>query len=60
MLEALKVPLTWRGMIYYYAPDAVQEWMWITPGSILATTLWLSTARGRARSSRPSPAKLRR
>ena len=28
-------------MIYYYAPDAVQEWIWITPGSLLATTLWL-------------------
>ena len=29
-------------MIYYYAPDAVQEWMWITPGSLFATTLWLA------------------
>jgi membrane protein len=28
-------------MIYYFAPDAEQEWTWITPGSILATTLWL-------------------
>ena len=28
-------------MIYYYAPDAVQEWIWITPGSLFATTLWL-------------------
>jgi membrane protein len=28
-------------LIYYYAPDAVQEWIWITPGSLLATTLWL-------------------
>jgi membrane protein len=27
--------------IYYYAPDAEQEWIWITPGSLLATTLWL-------------------
>ena len=27
--------------IYYYAPDAEQEWIWITPGSILATLLWL-------------------
>jgi len=27
--------------IYYYAPDAEQEWIWITPGSVLATTLWL-------------------
>jgi len=28
-------------LIYYYAPDAVQEWIWITPGSLFATTLWL-------------------
>ena len=29
--------------IYYYAPDAEQEWIWITPGSVLATLLWLLT-----------------
>src|SRR4051812_22084623 len=29
-------------LIYYYAPDAVQEWIWITPGSLFATTLWLA------------------
>jgi membrane protein len=28
-------------IIYYYAPDVVQEWVWITPGSLLATALWL-------------------
>jgi len=28
-------------IIYYYAPDAEQEWIWITPGSVLATLLWL-------------------
>ncbi len=33
-------------MIYYYAPDAVQEWVWITPGSLLATTLWLAISLG--------------
>ena len=31
-------------MIYYFAPDAEQEWIWITPGSILATMLWLLTS----------------
>jgi membrane protein len=31
-------------MVYYYAPDAEQEWIWITPGSILATILWLLTS----------------
>lgn len=29
------------GLIYYFAPDAEQEWVWITPGSILAASLWL-------------------
>jgi membrane protein len=29
-------------LIYYYAPDAEQEWIWITPGSVLATVLWLA------------------
>ena len=28
-------------MIYYFAPDAEQDWVWLTPGSILATMLWL-------------------
>jgi membrane protein len=29
------------GLVYYFAPDVEQEWVWITPGSILATILWL-------------------
>ena len=29
-------------LIYYFAPDAVQEWRWLIPGSILATVLWLA------------------
>ena len=29
------------GLIYYFAPDADQSWVWITPGSLVATTLWL-------------------
>jgi membrane protein len=28
-------------LIYYFAPDAEQDWAYITPGSILATVLWL-------------------
>ena len=29
-------------LIYYFAPDVKrQEWVWITPGSVLATVLWL-------------------
>jgi membrane protein len=33
-------------LIYYYAPDAEQKWIWITPGSVLATLLWLLTSLG--------------
>ena len=29
------------GLVYYFAPDAKQDWIWITPGSILATVLWV-------------------
>jgi membrane protein len=28
-------------LIYYYAPDAEQQFIWITPGSVFATALWL-------------------
>jgi len=28
-------------LVYYFAPDAVQDWVWLTPGSVVATTLWL-------------------
>ena len=33
-------------MVYYFAPDAEQDWVWITPGSILATTLWILISLG--------------
>ena len=28
-------------LVYYFAPDAEQDWVWITPGSVLATVLWV-------------------
>jgi membrane protein len=28
------------GLVYYYAPDAEQDWVWITPGAVLGTLLW--------------------
>ena len=28
------------GFVYYFAPDAEQEWVWITPGALVATILW--------------------
>jgi membrane protein len=33
--------VTGIGLIYYFAPDADQDWVWITPGSLLAAILWL-------------------
>ena len=29
------------GFIYYFAPDVDQDFVWITPGSLLATVLWM-------------------
>ena len=29
-------------LVYYFAPDAEQDWLWITPGSVLATLLWVA------------------
>ena len=29
------------GVVYYFAPDVEQDWVWITPGSVIATVLWL-------------------
>jgi len=31
-------------IIYFYAPDVEQDWVWITPGSVLATLLWLGVS----------------
>jgi len=33
-------------LIYYFAPDAEQDWVWLTPGSVVATTLWLLASLG--------------
>jgi membrane protein len=32
------------GLVYYFAPDAEQEWVWITPGALTATILWFLTS----------------
>jgi len=29
------------GLLYYFGPDADQDWAWITPGAVTATILWL-------------------
>ena len=28
------------GLVYYFGPDADQDWAWVTPGAIAATILW--------------------
>jgi len=29
------------GLVYRYAPDAEQDWTWITPGAVVATLFWM-------------------
>jgi membrane protein len=29
------------GLVYYFAPDVDQDWVFLTPGSVVATVLWL-------------------
>jgi membrane protein len=29
------------GLVYYFGPDADQDWSWISPGAVAATVLWL-------------------
>jgi membrane protein len=43
---AFALVVTAVGLIYYVAPDAEQDWIWITPGSLLATTLWVAASLG--------------
>lgn len=33
-------------LVYYFAPNADNQWVWVTPGALLATTLWLITSAG--------------
>jgi len=33
-------------LVHYFAPDAEQDWIWITPGSVLATLLWIAASLG--------------
>jgi membrane protein len=34
------------GLVYYFAPDAEQDWEWITPGAVVATVLWIVASLG--------------
>jgi membrane protein len=34
------------GLVYYFGPDVDQDWVYLTPGSVLATLLWLAGSLG--------------
>jgi membrane protein len=38
---AFALASTGIAIIYYYAPDAEQYWVWLTPGAVTATGLWI-------------------
>ena len=38
---ALGLVSTALGLVYYFGPDADQDWAWITPGAVVGTVLWL-------------------
>jgi membrane protein len=42
----LMLATTGIAIVFYYAPDADQDWAWITPGSILTTVLWIVFSMG--------------
>jgi membrane protein len=33
-------------LVYFFAPDVEQDWIWLTPGSLFATTIWLLSSLG--------------
>lgn len=33
-------------LVYYVAPDARQRWVWLTPGALFATLLWIGVSLG--------------
>jgi len=37
---------TGLGLVYYFAPDAEQDWTWITPGAVFGTALWVAVSLG--------------
>jgi membrane protein len=43
---AIGLVLTGIALVYYLAPAVRQQWRWITPGSVLAVTLWLIASIG--------------
>ncbi|MGE5815176.1 MAG: YihY/virulence factor BrkB family protein [Acidobacteriota bacterium] len=42
----LALVITAVALVYYFAPDAEQEFVLITPGAVFATTLWIASSLG--------------
>ena len=34
------------GLVYYFGPDAEQDWVWVSPGAVVATILWILVSLG--------------
>jgi len=43
---AFATAVTAIGTVYHFAPDGSREFAWITPGSVIATALWLVVSLG--------------
>jgi membrane protein len=41
---AFALVVTAISLIYYFAPDVGQDYVWITPGSLVATILWIAAS----------------
>ena len=42
----LALVITAVALVYYFAPDAEQYFVWITPGAVFATLLWIAASLG--------------
>ena len=38
---AILLTATALGLVFYFGPDAEQDWVWITPGAVIGSLLWL-------------------
>jgi len=38
---AILLTATALGLVFYFGPDAEQDWAWITPGAVIGSVLWL-------------------
>jgi membrane protein len=41
---AILLTATALGLVFYFGPDAEQDWVWITPGAVIGSLLWLAVS----------------